>query len=195
LDRHKHPIIKTHWLDPDYANLAVNHPSIANWLQDKGQVFYIIRHPNDVMASYFLFSKSINPSSCENIGKWLLDASNYWRRHVNKWTARHDVIIIKFEDIINQPRMTLKKVANKLNLKLELKSPILPNHLNSIWHGRLRRLFCTNSPSTEIITKDQGQKFDVLFRDIDLTNYIQNISDLCDHLGYTVQSIAKSDKF
>jgi hypothetical protein len=146
----------------------------------------VVRHPDEVMASHYLFVRGFDENSCKNRSEWLLATSRFWQQHVEKWTALENTLVFRFEDIVLHPELVLEKIALKLNLTLHLRSPVLPPRLKSLWHGRFRRLFCVDSPSTEILTKGQGQTFEQIFHKIDLSGYRRNVEEICKRFGYEV---------
>lgn len=168
IQRHRYPIIKSHWMSADYSNLQ--DPGLATWLATNATVIYVIRQPKLVIASHFLFQSMFKESISAN-QNWLDNAIAYWCDHVTSWTSRPDVLVINFSDVIRQPLATVDKIAKTLNIVATPKSPILPPRQRSKWLGRYYRFFSTDAPSTEILTKDQGKSFGEIFKGLDLQEF------------------------
>lgn len=164
ISRHQYPILKTHWLQPDFSNLDSSCKDIRDWMREKLHVIYVLRHPECVIASHFLFESSHKEIRDREI--WLNNAARSWVSHVSAWTNRPDTITVRFVDIVHDTRSTIDKLEVELGLAATTGGPLLPPRQKSKWVGRFYRLCCTNAPSTEILTVGQGASFDELFKGI-----------------------------
>ena len=124
INRHAMPILKSHWLQANYDNLRSESPDICEWLEHDTKVVYVLRHPSKVLASHFLF-ESIYSDSVNDRAAWLEKASSYWRKHVTTWTARPDVFVIKFEDIVANPHSAIEKLSNYMGIDADAKQVIV----------------------------------------------------------------------
>ena len=181
MKRHKFPIVKSHWLTSDFNNLREKSPDLAESLDSSAGKIYVIRHPREVLASAFLFESSYSDQVSERQA-WLNNQSKYWSRHVESWTSREDVFVIRFKDILADPKSCVLAVAERFGLQAMLAHPVLPPRLKSKWIGRLNRLR-TNSPSTEILIPNQGESFDALFEGLDLAPFNDAVALLIERFG------------
>ena len=182
IERHQFPILKTHWMLPDYSNVQPRASDIHDWLATKAKRLYVIRNPRKVIASHYLFQLSFQQPPA-NLDGWLIHASRSWVNHVKRWHGLCD-ITIRFEDIISDPAAVVHDVGALVNETPTLASPILPPRLRSKWVGRWRRCFSRRSPSTEIMTPNQGASFDSLFAQADIREFLKIVGPVCKEWGY-----------
>ena len=76
LQRHKYPILKSHWLEPGYLNLNGTAADVRQWIESSVKPIYIIRQPRKVMASYLLFNRT--HKEIPNLQIWFDEAVGYW---------------------------------------------------------------------------------------------------------------------
>lgn len=86
--------------------------SAATYLGDNTTVVYIVRHPGDVMESFYDWRQNrwvdMNPGTFSEFIRSENGASA-WARHVRSWQDRWDVLI-KFEDLKQDPASQLRKI-------------------------------------------------------------------------------------
>lgn len=183
INGHAYPILKSHWLDPDYANLEMASVELAHWVSQKATVVYVVREPKRVLASHYLFEACYRDISGER-QRWFDNACKYWCRHVNGWTKASPDTVVRFEQIIAEPAKTVRELGEVLGVPVRMTNPILPPKLNSKWMGRWYRVMSTSAPSTEILTPGQGASFDSLFHDLDMTVFRNEVVPTAQLLGY-----------
>lgn len=161
--RHRFPILKSHYLAVDYSNLDRSASNLRDWMSTNVRPVCVVRHPEKVLASYFLFLRSYG-EIIEPTESWLVDTAIGWREHVKKWSAKPGTLTIRFEDLVRDTRKTLLCVGEHLGVEPAFHETTLPPRLTSKWKGRWIRCFKRDSPTTEILTGSmQGACFDDLF--------------------------------
>jgi len=73
------------------------------------------------MVSYYNFSKNFGYSSTLN--EMIIDGKDFfpvkWQTHVKEWLTNPynaEIITIRYEDLLNQPLIELKKICNFINI-------------------------------------------------------------------------------
>lgn len=183
INRHQHPIIKTHWLQANYANLPQAASFIGTWLDRNAKFVYVIRHPRKVLASHYQFERMFS-TQITDPKQWLEESARKWVYHVESWSKKPETKTLRFEDIIKRPQETINELGDYLGWTPKPQSQILPPKLSSKWQGRWYRVFSTDAPSTEILTRGQGATFEQLFQDVDLTQFEQIVRPLEEQFGY-----------
>ena len=192
LSRHRYPIIKSHWVDPDYLSLAREYQPVADWLRERGRVIYVVRNPESVLASTFLFEQGfLNISAPSNRSGWLLSKAAYWVKHVTKWTSQEQVLVLRFEDIVKETNRHLEKIGEFLDLSVNPCVPPLPPRMNGKWAGRLSRLR-TNPPTTEILNQHGRTTLDKLFDPAAVSDCHAMIAETAAKFGYDRQPLTGS---
>ena len=79
-----------------------------------GKVIHILRDPRNVMASFKKYTNSKKPNYLSSAFN-SLDAMMYSQRHLKKYPNRF--ILIKYEDLLLNPRKSMNKVCDFLNIK------------------------------------------------------------------------------
>ncbi len=130
IDGHRYPILKSHWLDPDYANLNAASVELGKWVCQNAKVVYVVREPHRVLASHYLFEASYRDISGDR-QRWLDNACMYWCRHVNGWLSKSPAIVLRFEQIIADPAGTVRELSDVLGLPAQAADPILPPKMRS----------------------------------------------------------------
>ena len=153
-------------------------------MQSSVKTIYVVRNPEKVAASFFVFERSYRPC-VQPANEWLLSAAKGWVSHVQRWSQRYETLVLRYEDLMRETRATLNDVAEFLDVEPEFSDPLLPPRLVSKWRGRWIRLVGTDSPTTEILTGDQqGASFDGLF-DCELRDAFWDIvGPVADRFGY-----------
>ncbi|TWT72938.1 sulfotransferase domain-containing protein [Allorhodopirellula solitaria] len=183
VERHDHPILKSHWLNPDYANLIAASADLGQWVAENAKVIYVVREPHRVLASHYLFESSHRDVDGD-LQAWFDHACRYWCRHVRGWLSTTPSMVLRFEQIISEPSETVRELSDVLELPARAVEPMLPPKLRSKWLGRWYRVTGTSAPSTEILTPGQGASFDSLFGDLDMTVFESLVLPLAEQVGY-----------
>ena len=146
-------ILKTH-----HSLCKINNYSFTNYKNSLG-VIYIVRDPRNVITSLMHHYSLKNYS---NTLKFILDKNRFsgrlgkkegferstefptyisdWKNHYNSWKSfKKKNLLIKYEDLINNPKKTFKEVANFLselvNVKLsnkKIEEAILKSSFNNL---------------------------------------------------------------
>lgn len=159
----KYPIIKMHTYG--WPSIAKNYPHWMQWIREKGKLIYVARDIHSVMPSMHLYEQSFNPQARCAIKDFIRQPYlgkatriHYWNDQILTWFNKPEFLSLRFEDILQMPAQTCEKIAQHTGLKEELKTPLLPPKVTSIWHARLQRIFSTNPNSTAIVCNYKGQK-------------------------------------
>jgi hypothetical protein len=152
--RSEHVVAKLHWSDPDLSEVADAQPRIAEWLRHSAKVIYVVRNPKAVLQS--LWNWEIAAGKVSRAGSpslsWLQERLKPWAQHVDRWTAREGIQILRFEDIVENPRHSVDELGAFLGVDASYLKPLLPPRLKGVWHSRFNRLFSITPSSTEIVT-------------------------------------------
>jgi len=124
-------VIKVHYL-PDVADqLDPEEASFVNDVFGQAKQIYVVRNGLDVLASLYEFRRGHDPSVAEmSFGQFIREPSfdrqagtfdkvTYWAHHVRSWlnSARSDqMLVLHFEQWVNDYRATIKKVAKFVGL-------------------------------------------------------------------------------
>ena len=164
VNRPRRALMKTHF-DADFvtgwAEDESTPPSKA-WLDfvGKANIFYVVRHPLDVMVSYHQFLSGIDKSlagmdfmSFLRSPNWNECASRleWWGRHAVGWAARESVTVLRYEDVVGHTDETLALVSDCLREEPVGRDPMLPPKITSIRRSRLDRLLRLSPPCTAIV--------------------------------------------
>lgn len=100
--------------------------SHAKFHKDYKFVIYILRNPFDVMLSYYSFHKNLNNFN-DSFSKFIrsdLYGIKNWVSHVNSWTnnlnAEKSFILIKYEDLVEDPVKELSILYEQLGLNISI---------------------------------------------------------------------------
>ena len=167
LCRPARPLIKIHWTDPQLMRLREPQPYFADFLDQRAIFLHVIRHPLRVIESMWAFEVP-RGTLCSQMPSrlWLQRKVDYWVQHTESWMARHDVIRIRFEDILGSPSAVLNCLEEVLGEDAQQLSPLLPPKLRGFWHSRRNRLLSIRPASTEILTSVKTSLFRDPFADM-----------------------------
>jgi hypothetical protein len=185
ITHHPVPVIKTHWVDPDMNNLSLRSRALAEWFEAKTTKIYVVRNPIHVFPSLFAFESQIGAIGSD-IRDWLEKKTRYWACHVETWTSRNDVMVIRFEDILADADATLKRIATALpELETVPRESVLPSPTRSLLHNRLQRL--SRSPSsTEILSVRKKPEFENILSEAERAMFWRNVEPICREFDYPV---------
>ncbi len=115
--------VKTHNILADYCGHLLHNPHVTSG------AIYIVRNPLDVtisLSKYFNYSidEAIDHMAEEMIGtpneiEHVTQVISSWSNHVDSWTKNNDpkCLIVKYEDMIDNPLKTFRKVESFLGMK------------------------------------------------------------------------------
>jgi len=97
---------------------------VAGGRVSSGKTIYIVRDGRAVMSSLWKFTQDF-----EGGGKSLVDVilgktqHGQWTKHLEKWNPldRKDLLLVRYEDMLNSPELIIRKVADFTGLKTVLK--------------------------------------------------------------------------
>jgi hypothetical protein len=186
LGRHAVPILKSHWLSPDFKELEPCGYGLSVWIQTSVKIIYVVRSPDKVLASTLVFEEGYRGEiSREDRKNWLSEKSRGWVDHVTKWIGQPNVLVLRFEDILDKPVETLAQMENFVGFPSQRANPILPPRLSSKWAGRLARL-SSCPPTTEILTEHRPAALSDSFDPESVNCFRTTVAPLCAQLGYEV---------
>ncbi len=151
-----HPVIKLHTYA--WQGIEKNYPHWIEWMAEKGKTIFVYRNIYAVLTSMHQYEQSFNAlARCplkEFIRQPYLGKANrvvYWNEEMIRWRNREHTLVVSYEEMIHKTEETIHKIAHYLELKPQIKYPLLPRKVNSIWHARLQRIFSKNPGSTAIV--------------------------------------------
>lgn len=143
------PIIKTHLLPT--LGAFTQEPALEGFvhgLLDKSKIVYVYRDGRDVLVSLYHYAKKFNPEieqisfsdfirmddeGSRSVGNGeCISRMEYWRRHVEGWLARPDVLGLQYESLHSNYEESVANIANFLELKPQsnIKKIELPKYGN-----------------------------------------------------------------
>lgn len=180
---HRYPIIKTHWLDPDFSNLRSRMSRFADWIDTKAKKIYVVRQPERVLSSLFVFEGLDASETLADRDAWLLEKAAYWANHVECWTERNDITTFRFEDLIAHPIAAIERMSSTLGLEpIKLESP-LPSPTCTLGRNRLLR-FSTRPTSTEVLSLSKPPELAAVFSEEALTRFNEVVRPMCERFRY-----------
>lgn len=152
LRRPRRPILKTHFLDPDLANLRKSQPVLADWLERRARFVHVTRDLRQVIPSVWAFLQDWRPAQAgpfdEAFAKhWIGQALD----HRRGWESHPGVRGLDYAQITSDPMDSVLRLGEWLSEIPLLRQPLLPRALKSRWHSRCLRLFACRSESTAIL--------------------------------------------
>ncbi|WP_423824252.1 sulfotransferase domain-containing protein [Salinibacter ruber] len=159
------------------------------WLNRQGTVFYIYRDGRDVLCSYQLFRQKFDPDAEGPIGAFIrqdeggTNRARRWAEHVQSWLRDPEVHGVQFERLLDQPKIVIRELADKLGLNPIWREPLLPRPFQSIWQSRWARLFRMRPESTAIINGAR-QEWQDTFSAEDRQFFHREAGDVLIDLGY-----------
>ena len=171
LSRASRPIIKTHFLDPNFDNLSQTQPELAKWLKEHAQIVYVRRGPKKVLLSYLSFLSDLESHDpTRDVSEVIEESYRHWRHHTSTWQTPSRLCRLEFEQIVRDPAGTIQQLGRELGE--EPQGPVsLPKQHGSFWRSRLSRLFAREPESTSILTRNPNQQWqaewDEILRQVD----------------------------
>jgi len=146
LARAPRPLLKSHAL-PGFAGVR---PDARAWLDDtlgRTTTLYVLRDGRAVMPSFHRHRMAMDPGTPLEFSRFLRTPikgrtpPRAWAAHVNAWTARAGVQVVRFEEMTGEPAAALGRLAAILG---ETADPAvrdaLPPRGASPWAARVARL-------------------------------------------------------
>lgn len=185
LKQHAVPMIKTHWVDPNFTNLRSKSEVLSEWIVENTAKIYVMRRPDRVIASLFIFEVATAAMIYSEKKEWLEKKTGYWVRHVREWSARPNVLILRFEDIIDDPRPVVAALSRHIDLSPTAVDPLLPPGTETLWHNRITRL-SRRPASTEILSRRRPPMLAELFKREDIAAFWREVMPICEAFRYDV---------
>jgi hypothetical protein len=194
LRRTERPLVKTHsWPGYQHSFLGSHEGELdeewVDWLYENATIFYVYRDGRDVLCSYQLFRQSFDSDAHGSIGAFLRGTEDEtirvkrWADHVRTWLGHPGVHPVRFESLLNDPELVIRRIGTALGEKPRLTQPLLPKPFSSIWDSRRARLLGVRPESTAIINEG-GQDWEKCFAAEDCAFFHEHAGDLLVDLGY-----------
>jgi hypothetical protein len=94
-----------------------------NFKGQNGRKIYLLRHPADVMESYFIYLKDYeNIEGIDDFSEFIRSDKyglKSWKRHVNSIENAEDVLFVKFENLKKSAEKSLEKMCKYMGVTLE----------------------------------------------------------------------------
>jgi len=162
VQRCERPIVKLHAYS--VSTLEKLYPQWVKWLF-KGDVIYVCRDVRPVLCSLHLYMQSFHLPSRVPLREFIRkpfagipDKCSFWNQEVLNWTKKKNVLILRFEDLINNTEQTITEIANHIKLKPKMITPLLPKRAKNRWAMRFNRFISTNPQSTAILGFYEGKQ-------------------------------------
>lgn len=134
LERSERPVVKTHSL-PSMDRFRGRKKRFADRLLNTATVIYVVRDGRDVLCSTHVWVKQRNQEARCSLSSFLRQEVNgrsrveAWAHHVRTWSEFYGGHIIRFEDIVEQPRTMIAQLGDILGLDPQFEHPYLPRKL------------------------------------------------------------------
>jgi hypothetical protein len=204
LRRADRPTVKTHTL-PTLDRFGGKKRELARAVLKEGHILYPIRDCRDVICSMYLWERERHPEYDSSLSAYLRDPPNRisqpaerqdhdlnylqkWARHVLAWKSISDVRVLKFEDILNNPRSVIQSIGRWVDLSPRCETPLLPEKRTSTtrWDNYWRRL-THNHESTAVVGRsdsDRSLDWEEAFSEEDRRYVHDEAGELLIQLGY-----------
>lgn len=163
-------LIKTHFLR-DFSQSWVEResgPLPDDWRRfaESACKIYITRDPRRVMASYQQFLSNFDPDIVAMSPEAFMtsphwtgrhDRLGWWTAHVASWLSDPTVCHVRYQDILDDPRGVIDRIAAFADATPDVRQPLLPKHMKSVFQARMARLMYLSPPSTAVISKSRKQ--------------------------------------
>jgi hypothetical protein len=201
--RPKRPILKTHSL-PTFDLQQGGYEALVKWAHERGRIMYCLRDCRAVMASLYAYMQSFDAQARVQPGEFLrqtaplpefkleshasLSRPAQWAHHVREWLTQEDVLVVRYEDVLKQPRGILDALSTHLDMQPTYREPLLPAKFSRSFLARLGRRVQFRPASTAIISpRAPGveHSWRKLFRADDLAYIWDEAGDVLSERGYT----------
>ncbi|MFB6284671.1 MAG: sulfotransferase domain-containing protein [Halobacteria archaeon] len=182
----------------DYPKIISNHNIYEKQVYlDKDTIsIYVMRHPGDVMESYYHFeSKAWMDGPPINGFKNFIRDENWgipsWKKHVSSWKGNWDVLV-KFEDLKKDPEKELEKILDPLDLEVEdtvIERAVEASSFNSMKrmeekYGRIEKN--NMNPEFKFMREGESDGGKDYFDAEDYRYMEENLDDLLEDFGYSL---------
>lgn len=187
LKRAARPTLKTHLL-PGLEEIRPADRDFALDLVARATRLYCIRDGRAVLCSYRTFkTRGARPVS-EFMRERVDGISRVarWAQHVRAWLAEPDVLPVRYEQVVANPREQLARLGEQLHEEPRWQEPLLPRRLRSRADARLARLLGRSS-STTIVGRPRGGKslkWQEALDEADRRFFHEEAGDVLIELGY-----------
>ncbi len=191
LERAPRPIVKTHGL-PHFRHLGEQASELIRLFQ-AADTFYVLRDGRDVLCSMYAWSNGVGSRTQCSLSEYMREIINggnrvqVWADHVRTWLQSREVKVLRYEDIISQPRESLKQLEAALGLKASWTEPLVPRRVRNRWHRRWVRLVAVWPQSTAVLGKAGGArppKWRETFSPDDRALFHEYAGDVLTRFGY-----------
>lgn len=128
------------WMEKTPRNIN-NLEGIFNFFSNKVKVIHIVRDGRNVVTSKH---PSIKDQYWVSFERWVNDVSNGL-----KFSDNPNVLLVKYEDLVNQFHETIKSILDFLDLELANEVYDYANHTtvkyNNAWDSKVKKLYNTKS--------------------------------------------------
>lgn len=164
VNRPRRALMKTHF-DAEFVNSWAKDETErppAEWMEmvAHSHIFYVVRHPLDVMASYQQFLSGIDSSIAQldfvaflKSEHWnsSIDRLGWWAEHVTNWAGRSGITVLRYEDVIANTPVVVDRVSDVLGEQPNARLPLLPPKVSTIKRSRFGRFTRLSPDSTAIV--------------------------------------------
>jgi hypothetical protein len=146
LNKAPRPTIKTH-AGPHFAGIEARHKPFVRGLLDRGKTLHVYRDGRKVMCSLWAWMKSFDPEARVPFADFIRQTDSagrnrprVWAEHLLAWLDTPGVVHLRFDDLVREPERTLGELAERLDLRLEMRDPAIPPPVTSRSRAYLARL-------------------------------------------------------
>ena len=165
---------KLKFLKTHHINCTIDNYSFTN-KENTAATIYVVRDPRNLVnsisnhfskkqteAKEFLFRSNILGASKNNtLPGDIATIIGSWKDHFHFWTKKNDkLLIIKYEDMVDNPKIELKKIINFLTkfIKVETNNTKEENIINSTSFESLRKMEESGNFTENVFDKISNKK-------------------------------------
>lgn len=177
-------------LFPGFPRIIATHDV---YVGQPGLSIYLIRHPADVMVSYYNFlqkRRNKNLGSFSHFIKHRRYGVPAWKSHVISWKKKDGVLFVKFEDLKRDTVFYLERMVKLLGVDIQVSALQKAVERSSLENMRrieretgLPRKYGANQDYVFVRSGDY-RKGDALFTDLDYDYLMNEAGDLMLSMGY-----------
>lgn len=167
-------------------------PCEATYLGEDTKIVYIVRHPGDVMESFYHWRKDVRTDAEVGTFSEFLRSGHgvqAWVRHVESWENRWD-LLIKFEDLKQNPASQLREIWNLIEkdvdestIQYAVEQSSFEN-MSQMEEEYGRKEKAGRNPNTKFMRKGESDAGDTYF-DTEDRQYLEHTAgNLMSRLGY-----------
>jgi len=124
--------------------LVKTHKEYDNQIFARNSAVYLVRHPGDVMVSYFKYRKALNSqenihSSFHNFIRDEKHGMPAWCKHVEGWINR-DVIVIKYKNLKKSEVEVIDKIFDQIRKNICVPEKIVKEAVHRSSFDNMRRI-------------------------------------------------------